>query len=75
LAPEWQGRFISFSFNNGVLTSANAAKAGIAADVLKKTNILDQDDPNFWPRMSMFKAPENIDKRLEIWNDFKAGTL
>ena len=75
LSPEWQARFINFSLNNGVLTSAEAKKAGIAEDVLKKTNILDQDDPNFWPRMSVFQAPENIDKRLEIWNDFKAGTL
>jgi spermidine/putrescine transport system substrate-binding protein len=75
LTPEWQSRFINFSFNNGILTSEAAKKSGMADDVLKKTNVLDQDDPNFWPRMSVFMAPESIDKRLEIWNDFKAGTL
>jgi spermidine/putrescine transport system substrate-binding protein len=75
LTPEWQSRFMSFSFNNGVLTSDAAKKAGMAEDILKKTNVLDQDDPTFWPKMSVFQAPESIDKRLEIWNDFKAGTL
>lgn len=75
LAPEWQARFINFSYNNGVLTADMARKAGMSEDILKKTNIIDQDDANFWPRMSILQAPENIDRRLEIWNDFKAGTL
>jgi spermidine/putrescine transport system substrate-binding protein len=75
LSPEWQARFISFSFNNGVLTSEVARSAGLADDLLKKTNIIDQENADFWPRMSVFQAPENIDKRLEIWNDFKAGVL
>lgn len=75
LTPEWQSRFIQFSFNNGVLTAETAKGAGLGEDILKKTNIIDQDDPSFWPKMSVFQAPENIDRRLELWNDFKAGTL
>lgn len=75
LSAEWQARFIQASLNNGVLTSDAARKAGLAEDVLKKTNIIDQEGADFWPRMSIFQAPENIDRRLEIWNDFKAGVL
>lgn len=75
LTPEWQARFIEFSVNNGVLTAETAKSAGLGDDMLKKTNIIDQDDPSFWPKMSVFQAPENIDRRLELWNDFKAGTL
>jgi spermidine/putrescine transport system substrate-binding protein len=75
LAPAWQARFITFSFNNGILTAAAAKAAGVDEAILKKTNILDQDAADFWPKMSIFQAPEDIDRRLEIWNDFKAGTL
>lgn len=75
LTPEWQARFITFSFNNGVLTAETARKAGVSDDILKKTNIIDQEGPDFWPKMSVLQPPENIDKRLEIWNDFKSGTL
>jgi spermidine/putrescine transport system substrate-binding protein len=75
LTPEWQARFINFSFNNGVLTADMAEKGGVGDDILKKTNIADQDAADFWPKMSVFQPPENIDKRLEIWNDFIAGTL
>lgn len=75
LTPEWQSRFIEFSFNNGVLTGEAAKAAGLTDELLKKTNILDQEAADFWPKMSVFAAPESIDRRLEIWNDFKAGTL
>ena len=75
LTPQWQARFIEFSLNNGILTSAEAKSAGLNSSLLKQTNIIDQDDPSFWPKMTVFQAPENIDRRLELWNDFKAGTL
>lgn len=75
LSPKWQARFIASSFNNGVLNSSVAYDAGLSEDLLRKTNILDQDEPGFWPGMSVFEAPEDIDQRLQIWNDFKAGVL
>jgi spermidine/putrescine transport system substrate-binding protein len=72
---KWQARFITSSGNNGILSADEAKAVGISPDVLKKTNILDQAAPGFWSQMSIFQPPEDIDKRLEIWNDFKAGTL
>ena len=75
LTPKWQSRFIEHSFNNGILTASAAADAGVPPDILKKTNIPDQSDPRFWKKMSFFQNPENVDRRLEIWNAFKAGTL
>jgi spermidine/putrescine transport system substrate-binding protein len=75
LTPEWQSRFITKSFNNGVLNSSTAAAAGVPGDILAKTNIPSQEQPGFWDKMSILQNPENIDKRLEIWNAFKAGTL
>ena len=32
-------------------------------------------DPAFWKKMIFFQNPEDVDRRLEIWNAFKAGTL
>ncbi len=75
LALEWQSRFISFSLNNGVLTDEGARKGGVAEDVLVKTNIVDQNEPGFWDKMVVFTAPESVDRRVQMWNDFKAGTL
>jgi spermidine/putrescine transport system substrate-binding protein len=75
LTPEWQARFIKTSSNNGILSPEGASKAGLAPDVLTKTNILDQTKPDFWSKMVVSKLPEDIDRRVAMWNDFKAGTL
>lgn len=75
LTLPWQARFIEFSNNNGVLTDFAARQAGLSDAVLIKTNIIDQGSPDFWPKMAIFVAPEDIDRRVQMWNDFKAGTL
>ena len=75
LTPAWQGRFIKTSVNNGILDLDAAVKAGVPDDVLKKTNIPDMKDPAFWKKMIFFQNSENFDRRLEMWNAFKAGTL
>jgi spermidine/putrescine transport system substrate-binding protein len=75
LTPAWQARFIKTSVNNGILDLAAATKAGVPDDILHKTNIPDMKDPNFWKKMIFFQNPENVDRRLEMWNAFKAGTL
>ncbi|WP_336749617.1 ABC transporter substrate-binding protein [Pantoea vagans] len=75
LSLPWQARFIASAQTNGVLTSSEAHKAGLADDILSKTTILDQDTPGFWEKMSVFSPPEDIERRVQIWNDFKAGTL
>lgn len=75
LTKEWQARFITASSNNGILTGEEAKAAGVAETVLAKTNILDQSTAGFWEKMVVMKLPEDIDRRVAMWNDFKAGTL
>ena len=75
LTPKWQARFINFSLNNGVLTDKEAKEAGLSDDVIDKTNIGDQNTPGFWNKLVVFSAPNDIDRRVQMWNDFKAGTL
>jgi spermidine/putrescine transport system substrate-binding protein len=75
LTPEWQSRFITKSTNNGILTADAAKKAGVSADTMKITNIIDSETKGFWEKLVIFQKPENIDRRLQIWNDFKSGTL
>lgn len=75
LSRDWQARFIADSLNNGILTAEEAQAAGIPEAALKKTNVLDQATKGFWQKMVVFQPPEDIDRRLQMWNDFKAGTL
>ena len=75
LTPAWQARFITKSVNNGILDLAACEKVNVPAAVLNKTNIPSMKDPKFWANMVFFKSVENIDRRAEIWNAFKAGTL
>lgn len=75
LSPAWQARFISETQSNGILTSKDAKEAGVTDKDLGRTTILDQDKPGFWEKLSVFSAPEDIERRVQMWNDFKAGTL
>jgi spermidine/putrescine transport system substrate-binding protein len=75
LSAAWQARFIASAQTNGVLTADAARKAGLSEEDLKKTTLLDQDKPGFWDKLSVFSTPEDIERRIAIWNDFKAGTL
>jgi spermidine/putrescine transport system substrate-binding protein len=75
LTAEWQSRFINKSTNNGILTADAARKAGVTDDIMKLTNIIDSQAPGFWDKMVVFQKPEDLDRRLQIWNDFKSGTL
>ncbi|MDQ0390256.1 extracellular solute-binding protein [Labrys monachus] len=74
-AADWQSRFITKSTNNGILTADVATKAGVSEATLKLTNIVDSQAPDFWDRMVVFQKPEDLDRRLQLWNDFKSGTL
>lgn len=75
LTKQWQARFIAESANNGILTAEAAKEAGVPDEALVKTNVVDQATDGFWDKMVVFQPPEDIDRRLQIWNDFKAGTL
>ncbi|MDF2997785.1 MAG: extracellular solute-binding protein [Xanthobacteraceae bacterium] len=75
LSSQWQARFIKVSTNNGVLSPSAAKQAGLTDDVLTITNIPDTEAPGFWDKLVVYQKPEDLDRRLQIWNDFKAGTL
>jgi len=75
LSTEWQARFITKSTNNGVLSAESARAAGMSEEAMKITNILDSADPDFWGKLVIFQKPEDLDRRLQIWNDFKSGIL
>lgn len=75
LGLDWQSRFITKSTNNGVLSADAARKAGMSEDALKITNIIDSAAGDFWDKLVIFQKPEDFDRRIQIWNDFKAGTL
>lgn len=75
LSYQWQGRFIQTSTNNGVLSMEGAKQAGIPEGPLKRTNIPDTEASDFWQKLVVLQKPEDFDRRLQIWNDFKAGTL
>lgn len=71
----WQGRFMKFSGSNGVLSSGDALKAGLSQAELDLTNIPDSNDPSFKKNLVFFQEPENVERRIQLWSDFLAGTL
>lgn len=73
LSLPWQGDFINSSANNGIVTPEGAREAGVKPEVLETTNILTQAEPGFKEQMSVLQPPESVDRRLEVWNAFKAG--
>lgn len=75
LSAKWQSRFIEASTNNGVLDLAKATAGGVTEKTLKRTNIPDSEAGDFWNKLVILQKPEDFDRRLQIWNDFKAGTL
>jgi spermidine/putrescine transport system substrate-binding protein len=75
LSVSWQARFMKFSGSNGILTPQASREAGLTEDELKATNILDSENPTFKDNLVFFKEPEDVERRIQIWNDFLAGTL
>lgn len=75
MSPKWQARFMEFSGSNGILTSEAAREAGLSEDFLKTTNILDADSPALKENLVFFKEPEDVERRIQLWNDFLSGTL
>lgn len=73
LAVPWQAKFITASTNNGILTADEARAGGVTDKTLAATNILAEKDPSFWAKMRPLQDPESITRRLELWNEFKAG--
>ena len=54
----------SGSGNNGILDLDAATKGGVPADKLKRTNIPDMKDSEFWKKMIFFQNPEDVDRHV-----------
>ena len=75
LSLPWQKRFIEFAVSPGVLDAKTAQDQGVKPDIIKQTVTPLLDTPGFWNTLRLFEAVEDNDRRLQLWNDFKAGTL
>jgi spermidine/putrescine-binding protein len=79
LTIPWQARFVAASGNSGTLdyeqaTSEEAVSAGLTEDKLAITLIPQtQAGETFFSSMVFFKAVEDLDRRIEIWDEFKLG--
>jgi spermidine/putrescine-binding protein len=75
----WQARFIGTSSNSGTLSleqakSPEAVKAGLTADALAGTLIpATAAGDAFFSKMRFYQPVEDLNKRVEMWNQFKLG--
>ena len=75
----WQARFIGTSGNSGTLnysqaTSPEAQHAGLHKAQLAATLIpATRQGKAFFDKMIFFQSVENLQKRLDLWNQFKLG--
>src|SRR5262245_17319899 len=75
----WQARFIGTSSNSGTLSleqakSPQAIQAGLTADALAQTLIpATASGEAFFSKMRFYQPVEDLNKRVDIWNQFKLG--
>jgi spermidine/putrescine-binding protein len=76
---EWQARFVASSGNSGTLdyaqaTSPEAQEAGLTEEKLNGTLIpFTQEGDAFFEKMLFFQPVEDLDRRVNLWNEFKLG--
>jgi hypothetical protein len=76
---DWQARYTASSGNAGVLsyeqaTSQEAIDAGLTPEKLALTIYPETEaGAEFFEGMVFFKAVEDLDRRLDMWNEFKLG--
>ena len=75
LSLAWQKRFIEFAVSPGVFDTKIASAEGVKPELVKQTVMPLLDKPGLWDGLKFFQDLENNDRRLQLWNDFKAGTL
>ena len=75
LSLPWQKRFIELSTMPGVLDTKLAKEAGLSSDAIAKTYMNLLDKPDFWDNLQLVRTQNDLDRRLQIFNDFKAGVL
>lgn len=71
----WQARFTDFSGNNCVVDPQKALEAGLSQSGYDRSELKYLGDEAFMSRMSILRVPSDMDQRLQLWNDFKAGLL
>jgi spermidine/putrescine-binding protein len=79
LDPKWQARFIATTANSGTLnyeqaTSKEAKAAGLTPAKLEETLIPETRlGEAFFSKQLFFQPVEDLQKRLNLWNEFKLG--
>jgi|GEM_PF-623928 len=79
LTPKWQARFIAKSGNSGTLnyeqaTTKEAEAEGLTKEKLAGTLIPEtQKGDVFFKALKFYQPVENLEKRLNLWNEFKLG--
>jgi spermidine/putrescine-binding protein len=79
LDPKWQARFIATTANSGTLnyeqaTSQEAKSAGLTPAKLEETLIPETKlGEAFFSKQLFFQPVEDLQKRLNLWNEFKLG--
>jgi spermidine/putrescine-binding protein len=77
--PKWQARFIAKSGNSGTLnyeqaTTKEAESEGLTKEKLEGTLIPEtQKGAAFFEALKFYQPVENLEKRLNLWNEFKLG--
>ena len=75
----WQARFEAESAQNGILnyeqaTSQEATKEGLTNAKLEETLIpATKEGDKFFSSMVFFQPVEDLQRRLDLWNEFKLG--
>lgn len=75
----WQARFVAASGNNGTLSlpqaqSPEATEAGLTPELLEATLIpATASGEQFFKGLKFFQPVEDLNKRVELWNQFKLG--
>ena len=79
LGVPWQARFIGTSSNSGTLNlnqaqSPEAVSAGLTPEALEGTLIpATAAGDAFFSKMRFYQPVEDLNKRIELWNQFKLG--
>jgi spermidine/putrescine-binding protein len=79
LTPAWQARFIANSGNSGTLnyeqaTTKEAKEEGLTPEKLEGTLIpATRAGDEFFEVMKFYQPVEDLQRRLEVWNEFKLG--
>jgi spermidine/putrescine-binding protein len=74
IALPWQGRFAKTTGNTGTISYDQAVDQGLTKEELAPTLIpLTREGEAFFDKMIFFQAVEDLDRRLETWNEFKLG--